>query len=989
MQLHSLSITAFGPFADEQHVDFDALAAGGLFLFHGPTGAGKTSILDAVCFALYGQVPGARAGSRSLRSDHAADDVQPQVVLEATVRGRRLRLTRSPQWERPKRRGSGSTTQQARVHLEQCVAGDWTTVSTRLDETGKEVRERLGLDLTQFCQVVMLPQGQFAEFLRADADHRRDLLASLFDTERFSGVERWLVDRRKESSRALEQVDLALAEVLARVAEASAATAAPDEIPASDAFDWVAALVDEAMETVARLESLSEPLDAARTGSVAALGNGRQLHEQRARHGALQSRLAKVAAAAARRAEVVAELQAARRAAPVMPLVAEVARLDQTLALASGEVRLHQQRLAALGGSIQVADGGAAMLRSQVDATQTELGALEQLLDDETEARELAADIEALTREVVSLAQERDKVARWLTEAEPRLPILRRAVEEAQRATDRHAAAAATVAGLEAQRDAAEQRDVLDEAVSEARDLLREAVDLAQSRKAAWLDARTARIQGMAVELAATMADEAACPVCGSHQHPSPARGDASLVTREDEDAAEREATVADEARATVEGGLGVLVTQRAVAAAAANDVAVAEITAALSDAGSELARLTDLADGLQKARDDLATFEADADKRAQEQLRLDALQLATGGRAEQAEERLQRLKARLDVARGDDSSVSDRRVRLGALVEHLVGLVDAVAAADRLGGEVAGARRRAAEAADQHGLNGLDEVVARSRPESVVVELEDFRRRHDEELATLTEMLADESLVAALSVPAPDLAALARDAQTADDAFTEHTSTLSAARNRAGRLARLQARLVGVLADRLPLAERHAVVDGLSRLAEGKSSDNRLRMSLSGYVLAARLEQVAAAASERLERMSSGRYRLVHAATGGAGRDRGGLHLRVLDAWTGADRDPVSLSGGETFSASLALALGLADVVTAEAGASLLDTLFVDEGFGTLDDDTLDEVMGVLDDLREGGRVVGLVSHVADLRQRIPVQLRVDKGRAGSTVQQ
>jgi len=159
--------------------------------------------------------------------------------------------------------------------------------------------------------------------------------------------------------------------------------------------------------------------------------------------------------------------------------------------------------------------------------------------------------------------------------------------------------------------------------------------------------------------------------------------------------------------------------------------------------------------------------------------------------------------------------------------------------------------------------------------------------------------------------------------------------------------------------------------------------------MSLSGYVLAARLEQVAAAASERLLRMSSGRYRLAHTTAGGGARARGGLHLRVLDEWTGLDRDPSSLSGGESFSASLALALGLADVVSQEAGGSLLETLFVDEGFGSLDEDTLDEVMGVLDELREGGRVVGLVSHVADLRQRVPVQLRVVKGRTGSTVEQ
>jgi DNA repair protein SbcC/Rad50 len=988
MKLHSLSITAFGPFAGTQHVDFDALATSGLFLFHGPTGAGKTSILDAVCFALYGQVPGARAGSRSLRSDHAAPDVRALVVLEATVRGRRIRVTRSPAWERAKRRGSGTLVEQAHVHLEQCVGGEWVTVSQRLDETGNEIHERLGLNVTQFCQVVLLPQGQFAEFLRADADHRRDLLQSLFDTERFSAVERWLVDRRKESWRRLEQADKLLAGVVARIAEASGSTTAAEEVSAPDAVGWIAAVVAEATQRVAQLDGLAQPLRSRRAETAAAAAAGEQLRAQRVRHASLQARLDKLTAVSDRRAEVAAELQAARRAAPVLPLVIEVVRLDKTLALASGEVQVHQQRLVQLGGS-QVGEAGAAALRSQVDATQSELGALEQLLDDETDARELAATIEALTQEIVALAQQRDKVARWRVAAQPQLPALRQAVDDAQRAGDLCPAAQTAAAGLARRRSAAELRDQLDEAIAEAHGLLRDAVDLAQVHKAAWLDARTARIQGMAVELAAALAHGVACPVCGSDSHPSPAHGDAPLVTHQDEQAAERAAALADEARASVEAGLAALVTRRAVAAAAAGDGRLDEIDAELSSANDELTRLTDTANGLAQAREDLATFEAEADTHAQEQLRLDALQLTTTARAGQAEERLQRLRSRLDTARGDDPSVSDRRARLAALVGHLAGLVEAVAAVDRLGSEVTAARRRAADAAEQQGLGGLDDVVARSRPEHVVVELEEFRRRHDEEAAALTEMLADEGLVAAVAVPAPDLAALEHDAESADRDFTEHAAMLTAARGRVGQLVRLQARLLDVLSDRAPLAHRHAVVDGLARLAEGKSADNRLRMSLSGYVLTARLEQVAAAASERLERMSSGRYRLVHTTDSTGGRGRGGLGLRVLDAWTGADRDPSSLSGGETFSASLALALGLADVVTAEAGGSLLDTLFVDEGFGSLDDDTLDEVMSVLDDLREGGRVVGLVSHVADLRQRIPVQLRVDKGRTGSTLQQ
>jgi DNA repair protein SbcC/Rad50 len=161
----------------------------------------------------------------------------------------------------------------------------------------------------------------------------------------------------------------------------------------------------------------------------------------------------------------------------------------------------------------------------------------------------------------------------------------------------------------------------------------------------------------------------------------------------------------------------------------------------------------------------------------------------------------------------------------------------------------------------------------------------------------------------------------------------------------------------------------------------------NERRMTLSSFVLAARLEEVAAAASVRLERMTSGRYTLVHSDSLASRGRRSGLGLHVRDSWTGADRDTATLSGGETFLASLALALGLAEVVTAEAGGARLETLFVDEGFGTLDPEALEHVLEVLDGLRDGGRAVGVVSHVAELRQRIPVGLRVSRGRSGSSL--
>jgi exonuclease SbcC len=216
-----------------------------------------------------------------------------------------------------------------------------------------------------------------------------------------------------------------------------------------------------------------------------------------------------------------------------------------------------------------------------------------------------------------------------------------------------------------------------------------------------------------------------------------------------------------------------------------------------------------------------------------------------------------------------------------------------------------------------------------------------------------------------------------------ADALLATATGLLAQTQSRRTGLERLVPELTAAVAELEPLQERAAVVRRVADLCAGQGQ-NAMRMTLSAFVLAARLEEVAAAASVRLRRMTQGRYELVHTDEG-RGNGKAGLGLLARDAWSGQDRDTATLSGGETFLASLALALGLADVVMAEAGGARVEALFVDEGFGTLDEETLDEVMDVLDGLREGGRVVGLVSHVAELRQRIPAQVEVRKSRSGS----
>ncbi|MGN6612820.1 MAG: AAA family ATPase, partial [Angustibacter sp.] len=223
MRLHRLQLEAFGPFAAAQMVDFDSLSGDGVFLLHGPTGAGKTSVLDAICFALFGQLPGARREGRPrLRSDHADATTAPRVVLELTIGGRRLEITRSPEWQRPKKRGQGTTREPAATDVRELVDGEWRVlVARRSDEAALLLHDLLGMGLEQFTKVVMLPQGEFAAFLRAGAQQRAELLSRLFDIDRYAGVESWLREERQRLARLVATADSERDALVARAQQAA------------------------------------------------------------------------------------------------------------------------------------------------------------------------------------------------------------------------------------------------------------------------------------------------------------------------------------------------------------------------------------------------------------------------------------------------------------------------------------------------------------------------------------------------------------------------------------------------------------------------------------------------------------------------------------------------------------------------------------------------------------------------------------------------
>ncbi|MET8508851.1 SbcC/MukB-like Walker B domain-containing protein, partial [Streptomyces sp. NPDC004787] len=410
-----------------------------------------------------------------------------------------------------------------------------------------------------------------------------------------------------------------------------------------------------------------------------------------------------------------------------------------------------------------------------------------------------------------------------------------------------------------------------------------------------------------------------------------------------------------------------------------------------------ELARLVDelarahgeahaLAGQTHAAREALAAAEREYEERVGAQREAERRVAARMSRREALERQQAELEAEVAASRGESGSVAEYATLLERRIALLTGAAEAVRAAETAARALKEADDRLADAAFRAGFATPAEAAAALLDEPARRGLQQRVDAWRSEAAVVADRLGEEATAAAAALPPADPEAAAAAHTRAERALREAAAALSAVTERCEALDRLSG-LADAEVRRLgPLREEYERVARLAALTAGTSAENERRMRLESYVLAARLEQVAAAATARLQRMSSGRYTLVHSDARSGGR-RSGLGLHVVDAWTGNERDTATLSGGETFFASLALALGLADVVTDEAGGVRLDTLFIDEGFGSLDDQTLDEVLDVLDSLRERDRSVGIVSHVGDLRRRIPAQLEVVKARHGSAV--
>ena len=1003
MKILRLRVAGFGPYKSEQVVDFEAFDDDGIFLITGKTGAGKSSILDAICYALYGSVPRYKDSKAKLRSDHADTDDPSVVELDFRVGTTDYRVRRSPEYERPRLRGGGTTISKSTAELavltgpDWRVETDWNVIAARPVDVGADLARLVGLSKDQFLQVILLAQNRFQEFLNASNDDRQSVLRSLFGTDRFLGYETYLVDRR----RALELELGGVTGAVAHQAEQFAAMLGRDvnEVPEHPSPSWFAegfaelhAARDHAVATSSAADEAAMAAESLLRAAEQTLA--RQVRRDAAaasleRHLAESMEAPRAAVRAAARAATVWSSITARRTADNELLAARALELDARAAYAGFATA---QTGTAPTGTVQAGSAQAdadpvtvSAIDEVIDSLTRQLGALESVLTEEAELASLTDAVEEARATVLALDESAAEAASQAERLPPQITGAQSTL------TDTRVAAAAMPAAL----DAASRIERAVEAAREVtllRDQLAAAhlIEAAASRSltaatAAHQDLMDRRFADHAAELAAALVDGEPCAVCGSTAHPVPASTDAAPVTSADIDAAraelDRTRTVLDDASRSSRG----LATTLAEAEARSDGqpLEVLEPQRDLALAAVEVARVAgEEVSALESEITVLQSRLARADARLVE-LR-DLRQAALAQKAERERE-LDTVTKRVADRREGFDTVASR-------VAHLHLHLSAAKAVERAIGSVTERQRVLQDARDalvaalaEHGFETESDAEAARLEPGDLHRIEREIRDHEQGVATAQATLAEPELADlpgdAVELDGPRAAAL--EAREQRDAAMSASSVL---RERVRGAEHLVAEAMRRLAASVDLRSEFDEVRELAAAVQGKEPNTR-RMRLETYVLAAQLEQIVAAANVRLRVMTSGRFALEHDDSVQYRNTQSGLGFAILDEHTGRSRSTNSLSGGETFQVSLALALGLAEVVSNQAGGIRLDTLFIDEGFGALDPETLEIAMTTLDGLRAGGRTIGLISHVDSMKEQIPAKLAVTVTPRGDSV--
>lgn len=1014
-----LTMTAFGPFAGTEIVDFRAAMDSGLFGIYGPTGSGKSSIFNAMTFALFGEAAKPGQEAKSLRSDHAEAGTMTEVEFIFDLGVKRYVVRRLPEQSRPKARGEGETKQSHEaflfeatgIGLEEITGNQCGTVlaEKKVRDVDAAVQELLGYGATQFRQIILLPQGDFEKFLTSGTDDRLGILRQLFDVSSYRQLADWF---KEEAADAKREVQEARTKYIGRL-----------EGEGYESRDALDVGIDEACEILIERGRVEDNAAEIAKKAAALLTEAKSLE---AAFEASMKAIENLDGLMVRQEEIAllrVSVEGAKKAASLLDVEAQARSADE--GVSGAEIYLEEKsRLAAESAN---AETEAARAFTDEQARSGEIDTLKQL----------GADLARHGETLEKAAGQKETLA----EAEVTLTGAQGALTDAQAIRDRlvleHDAAGKNLeasreanmqrAGLEAERatvqaelSVAGQYETEQAQLTQAKEALaaraREEVAARKEKhqaEEALNEAESALSHVQALHLAEKLAEGQPCPVCGSDSHPAPATGAPEGIgltdafrraQKEAESAVARWTEIGNKLAAAQElrddraGRFAELSAPVRTAAECGETLAGLEAKlsgfgdapniAVMEEAVKSLKSRVKDAEELVKTREGQVIDAVKAQALADQALR-DAL--------ETVPETLRKPMALDEAIKKNTADLTDREEALRMAEDSARVAREAALAAQKdeeaahtalskAKDEQERARETFKQRLSQSGLKREEFAKHKTGIDRIQGDEEELRVFEDN-LAIAKSTAADTAKVIK-GVERPDLEKLGEADETAKSVLQEAAEFKGQAKQRVDQLEKLAREIADEVAR---VDELDAQTGPLRELAAQFNGDNALRLTLEAFAIQAMFDQVLEAANLRLGPMSGGRYRLEREQEVGGGRAKRGLGIQVNDVHTGTARATASLSGGETFIAALALALGLSDVVESNAGSIRLDTIFIDEGFGSLDADdgsgTLDQVLQTLTNTTGRSRAVGLISHVALVKEAIPNGFQIDKTPRGSHV--
>ncbi|MGR5318978.1 AAA family ATPase [Vibrio sp. DNB22_19_1] len=1003
-----LTMQAFGPFAQAETIEFDKLGTNPLFLINGPTGSGKTSILDAICFALYGETTGNERQGIQMRCDMAAPTLLTEVTLEFSLHGKSYRVIRSPEQEAPKARGEGMTVRKHTAALYE-ITDEEKLITSKTTQVKTEVTNIIGLNETQFRQVMVLPQGKFRELLLATSKEREEIFGQLFQTDIYKKIEYALKDKASAISKAKDEFDNQIRGALQVAGVSSEAELTEQREALSVQFETVQ---KQEQESLAQLNTVKTDLQKAE-----ALSNEFKKREQA--EIALKQHLQQSDAISFRQLQLDNAKKASKIELPYVTLQnasKQTHELEQKVAKLSQDLTVADEAVKAKEGALQTAKEQAAQL-PKLTEHQYQLESMKGKLVEKSELEKAInagltqkSEFEATLKKYIALKEQ-----------------LTLEAQQGQKSLDQARVDVASIGSVEAE---IKQQQRLMQDLQKLNGLNQDLakLDALTPSKQASVDQAKARYielqrsadtlelswhNAQAAVLAQRLQAGEMCPVCGSVEHPHPAQFVGEEVTKEQVQNArntEREGQVALnqlnnqlEQHNIAVGQYKQQIEQLSVELGQNASMDLGMLQASMQQFNERLQQLSSInlvhleqsvnelnqrcITGESKINDlqnQMAANESTIKVNQEQLAKLSASLDAKYSSLEVLEQdivaiqkQIAALNSALETAQNHlQQAVLTKTNIESQLTTHQQWLNEAL---ERLNTAKADWEQALQASAFEDEAQFLVSKVDEAEMQVWQQEIDAFKQTQiklEQTLADLSSELKDLAL--------PDLEVLNVKLNSAQQGYVEARNQLDSTRSLFERLEKVRNDIVMLHDKNTKLEDEYKVFGTLYDVASGKTGS---RISLHRFVLGVLLDDVLIQASQRLNLMSKGRYILARKTEGFKGAAGRGLDLVVEDSYTGKTRDVATLSGGESFMAALALALGLSDVVQSYSGGIRLDTLFIDEGFGSLDPESLDLAIQTLVDLQQTGRMIGVISHVSELKEQMAQRIDVEPSRLGSKV--